>query len=411
MFLKRISCTLFLVSISVVFADDKINTGGVTVAKENHIPQAVGSKPAAAKPSEILAAHAETDSNYKAFTAKIVGGNVRMRLHADVDSPIVKELTKGDLVVVRGERSDFYVVEPPSDLKAYIFRSFVLDNVVEGSKVNVRLAPELTAPVVAYMNSGDKVNGTISDKNHKWLEISLPKNVRFYVAKEYLEKVGGPELKAIRDKKQNSVLQLMDSAELLSQSEMMKPFEEIDFERVSAAFSTVIRDYSDFPEHSDKAKSKLAQLQETYLQKKVAYLEAKASKMSKERAARGDVLPIADHEETLSPRDRMKIWERVEESLFLTWSTSHHKKTMDDYYEDQKLRAVRISGIVEAYNDIVKNKPGNFVLRDRDMPRAYLYSTFIDLQNHVGKYVTLVAIARPNNNFAFPAYFVFDVEK
>ena len=84
---------------------------------------------------------------------------------------------------------------------------------------------------------------------------------------------------------------------------------------------------------------------------------------------------------------------------------------MDDYYEEQRSRAIRISGIVEPYNDIVKNKPGNFVLRDRDMPRAYLYSTVLDLQNHAGKYVTLVAVPRPNNNFAFPAYFVFEAEK
>ena len=204
----------------------------------------------------------------------------------------------------------------------------------------------------------------------------------------------------------------MDSAELLSQSEMMKPFEEVDFERVSNSFTTIIKEYSDFPEYSEKAKSKLAHLQEIYLQKKITYLEAKTSKMSKERTLRTDYVPVSDTtEETLTPRERMKIWERVEESLFLSWGASHHRKTMDDFYEDQKLKTVRISGIVEAYNDIVKNKPGNFVLRDRDMPRAYLYSTFTDLQNYVGKYVTLVAVQRPNNNFAFPAYFVLEAEK
>ncbi len=411
MSLKYITGTLFLVSASLTAAEDKINMNHVSVAKENHVPQ-TGAKSAAAKPSDLLNFHADTDSNYKAFTGRVLGGGVRMRLHSDVDSPIVKELVKGDLVIVRSEKADFYAVEPPADLKAYIFRSFVLDNVVEGNRVNVRLAPELTSPIIAYMNSGDKVNGTISDKNHKWLEIPVPKNVRFFVAKEYLEKIGGPELKALRDKKQGSVFQLMESAELLGQSEMMKPFQEIDFERVSDALGTIIRDYSDFPEYSEKARSKLVNLQEIYLQKKIAYLEAKTSNMNKERIARGDLLAVADISgEALSAKDRMKIWERVEESLFLNWATSHHKKTIDDYYEDQRLQAIRISGIVEPYNDIVKNKPGNFVLRDRDMPRAYLYSTVVDLQNYAGKYVTLVAISRPNNNFAFPAYFIFDIEK
>ncbi len=412
MFSKRLSCTLFLLTISLAAADDKVHTSGVSIAKENHIPQTAPTKPNLVKASDPVTANTEAESGYKAFTGKVVGGNVRMRLHPDVDSSIVKELPKGDLIVVRGEKSDFYAVEAPADLKVYIFRSFVLDNVVEGNRVHVRLSPELTAPVVAVMNSGDKVNGTISNKNHKWLEIAPPKNVRFFVAKEFIEKIGGPELKALRDKKQNTVLQLMDSADLLSQSEMMKPFEEIDFERVSNAFATITRDYSDFTEYSEKAKSKLARLQETYLQKKIAYLEAKTSKMSKEKSARADIHATAETgEEALSPKERMKIWERVEEALYSSWSISHHKKSMDDFYEDQKLKTIRISGIVESYADIVKNKPGNFVLRDRDMPRAYLYSTFFDLQNYVGKYVTLTAVTRPNNNFAFPAYFVFDVEK
>jgi hypothetical protein len=83
---------------------------------------------------------------------------------------------------------------------------------------------------------------------------------------------------------------------------------------------------------------------------------------------------------------------------------------MDDFYEDQKLNAAQVSGILEIYSDVVKNKPGAFILRDRDMPKAYLYSTFVDLNNYVGKYVTLHVTPRPNNNFAFPAYFVLEVE-
>lgn len=119
---------------------------------------------------------------------------------------------------------------------------------------------------------------------------------------------------------------------------------------------------------------------------------------------------ISNGQTALTSKDRMKIWERVEESLFLNWTAMHHNKTMADYYESQKLKSVKISGIIEAYNDSVKNKPGNYIIRDRSLPRAYIYSTMVDLHNHVGQYVTLVASERPNNNFAFPAYFVMDIE-
>ncbi|MEK7339256.1 MAG: hypothetical protein AABZ92_00910, partial [Verrucomicrobiota bacterium] len=58
----------------------------------------------------------------------------------------------------------------------------------------------------------------------------------------------------------------------------------------------------------------------------------------------------------------------------------------------------------------VKNKPGDFILRDKDIPLAYVYSTVVNLQDLVGKRVSLIATPRPNNNFAFPSYFVLDVK-
>ena len=405
-FMQRIIVvTCFFPLLSLLAADRS------AFAKEKQIPQTA--EKSSKQSSELVGSEF---SNFKPFTGKILGNGVRMRLSPDVESPVIQEIYKGELVVVSGEKNDFYAIDAPADLKVFIFRSFVLDNIVEGNRVNVRLSPELNAPVVGYMNTGDRVEGTISDKNHKWLEIAPPKNVRFFIAREYIDKIGGPDLKVERDKKKNNVAQLMDAADLLSQSEMMKPFQEIDYERISESYNTVIRDYADFPAQADKAKAKLMEVQEAYLQKKLAYLESKASRMSREMAAHGiesssTPTSVEHTEATMSPKERMKIWERVEESHFLAWAASHHQKTIEDFYEDQKMASVRITGIVECYTDLVKNKPGNYIVRDRDMPRAYLYSTFVNLQNYVGKYVTLVATPRPNNNFAFPAYFILEVEQ
>lgn len=399
-----VACVAPLITLSAVDRN--------SLVKEKQIPQT--SDKVATKP--VTKVGGAEFSNFKPFTGKILGNGVRMRLSPDMESPIIQEIPKGELVVVSGEKNDFYAIDAPSDFKVYIFRSFVLDNVVEGSRVNVRLAPELNAPIVGYLNTGDRVEGVISDKNHKWLEISPPKNVHFFIAREYIDKIGGPELKTQRDAKRIEVAKLMESADLLGQSEMMKSFQEINFEKISESYNTVIRDFADFPKHAEKAKAKMLEMQEAYLQKKLAYLESKASKMSREMAAHGiqqaNLLSTPESgEAALSPKERMKVWERAEESHFLAWAASHHQKTMDDFYEDEKVVSTRISGIVEAYNDVVRNKPGNYIIRDRDMPKAYLYSTFVNLQNYVGKYVTFVVTARPNNHFAFPAYFVLDVEQ
>jgi hypothetical protein len=353
---------------------------------------------------------------FKSFTGKTVGANVRLRTQPDTESPIVRELEKDELLVIVGEKNDFYKVQPPQDVKAFVFRSFVLDNVVEGNRVNVRLSPETDAPIVGTLTTGDKVEGKISDKNTKWLEIAPPSNTCFYIAKEYIDFVGGPEVKPIQDKRKETLNKLMESAILSSQSEMNKPFEEIDFERLASKFRTIMTEYKDFTDHASKASAKLASLQETYLQKKLAYLENKTSQLAKElsnertyASVAKKLLPSDEPQKNISTTDRMKVWEPLEQALFLSWSAINHAKTMNDFYLDQKNKAIAIHGVVEIYTDPVKNKPGDYIIKDRDVPVGYIYSTHIDLDQYVGKQVNLVAYPRPNNSFAFPAYYIFDV--
>src|ERR1700733_5854842 len=126
------------------------------------------------------------------FTGRISKNRVRMRLTPSLESPIVKELERGDLLLVTNIEEEFYVVKPPQTVKGYIFRTFVLDNVVEGNRVNVRLLPDKEAPVMVQLNQGDRIEGEISPLNSKWLEITPPGSVHFYVIKEYVENIGGP---------------------------------------------------------------------------------------------------------------------------------------------------------------------------------------------------------------------------
>lgn len=348
-------------------------------------------------------------SKFNAFTGKIIGKNVRMRINADLDSHIVTELGKDEYVVVKGESGDFYAVEPPADLKAYIFRGFVIDDVVEGDRVNIRLSPDRDAPVIGHYSTGQRIDGTICTDNSKWLEIAVPQGTQFYIAKEYIEFAGKPELKGIQDKRKATVTQLLESANLLSQAEMRKAFNEIDIERITQNYKTIISEYSDFSSYAEKATKELATVQEDYLRRKIAFLEAKASKAGKVQKTE-DIYEASYNDEPCSPTDRMKVWEPVEEALYLSWSSMHHAKTMDDFYSDQKMKCRTVSGILEAYREPVKNKPGDFVLKDRDVPVAFVYSTQVNLEEYVGKRVNLIVSTRPNNSFAFPAYYVLEVE-
>lgn len=351
------------------------------------------------------------------FTGKVNGNKVRLRSAPDVESAIVRELSKDDLLIITGEKNDFYAVEPPTDVKAYIFRSFVLDGNVEGNRVNVRLAPNKDAPIVAHMNTGERVEGKICKANNKWLEIPTPNVTRFYVAKEFIDYAGGPDVKLTMEKRKASIQKLMESTSLLAEAEMRKPFTEIDIARVEHNYSAVIKEYEDFPAYVDKAKQELAHIKEQYLQKKIQFLETKAKQLTANAEKREsqyfsheDLEKIQQEETILSATDRMKAWEPVEESLFLTWSAVHHAKNMDDFYEDQKLKANMLTGILEPFKEPIKNKPGEYVVKKGDITVAYVYSTLVNLQDFVGRQVNLHVASRPNNNFAFPAFFVLDAE-
>lgn len=391
------------------------------------------------------------------FTGKVTKNKVRMRQQPNIESPIIKELAKDELLIVTGESDDFYAVKPTHDLKAYVFRTYVLDNVVEGNHVNVRLEPNLESPVVVQLNSGDRVDGIISPLNSKWLEISIPEDTHFFVAKEYLDKVGDANYLSTLERRREEVNKLLNSTYLASQSELQKSYEEIDIDSSIDSLNKVIRNYTDFPEQVARAKELLNLLQDTYLQKKITYLESKAqpgspqqilstAKDAQRMAELNDQqnrfeklqqtqkpMPI-EHQAEVAPPSvvtnapvapmtppanvnknlplaRLSVWMPVEQAIYECWLEENGQVTQEEFYEKQKETATMIKGIVEPYTRNIKNKPGDYVLLNSSRtPVAYLYSTQVDLQPFVGMEVTVSGVSRPNNHFAFPAYFVLSVD-
>lgn len=357
-------------------------------------------------PSRIIAQKAQSEVLFSPFTGKIKGKKVRLRLRPDLDSRIIKEFYPQELISVVGEKGDFWAVEPPKNFKAYVFRSFILDNTIEGNHVNVRLEPGLDAPVIGHLNAGDHVDPIISAVNNKWCEIPPPSSCHFYVAKEFVIFAGGPELKKQVDKRYDTGEELLDTTALLAKSELRRSFEEIDFNRVVHSFNTVVNDFDEFSELTEQAKEALASFQEAYLQKRIAHLEMQPKELSSIEMASSK----KEQEALNAITDRMKMWEPVEEALYLTWSNSSDKKDQAEFYEEQKMGSDTIAGIIDPYVTSVKSKPGDFILRDGDLPIAYLYSTQVNLNSLIGKRAKLIVAPRPNNNFAFPAYYVLGVE-
>ena len=371
-------------------------------------------------------AAAKKNEAFKPFTGKVTANKVRMRVKPDLEGHVLKQINKDELLLVVGEEGEFYAVEPPKGTKAYVFRSYILDDRIEASRVNVRLEPHADAPIVAQLQSGALVKGRVCPINQKWLEIPAPKGTAFYVSKEYVTQVGGPDFLVAMEQRKGRVEELLNSAFLIAETECKKSFEEMTPQLAIEKFQMIIRDFSDFPGTVATAKEALALLKETYLNKKIAYLESKAELSStekeeliaKHRAESKEL--FADAPVILDPNlwskhskriaGAPRFWDALEESLYLSWTAFHSGKKIDDFYAEQKANASPLSGMIEPYAEVIKDRPGDFLLRKEDGSIAYLYSTQVDLAQHLGKRVNLSVSPRPNNHFAFPAYFVISVD-
>lgn len=385
----------------------------------------------------------DRQSSFRSFTGKITQEKVRMRLQPSLDCPVIREMDQGDMVVVNGEEDGFYAVQPPSYMKGYVYRTFILDGIIEGNRVNVRLDPHLEAPVIAQLNQGDPVEGVLSPVNNKWLEISIPLWARFYVSSDYIENIGDANLLATYEKREGEVNHLLNETRLMAQSELEKPVTEMNVEKIINNNKKIIAEYEDFSECVAQAKEHLTQFQEAYLKKKVAYLEAK-TQISSERWNSSDdkqieqaqvekehVVSLEDpfqEDTSLQPNElyeqwmawkytpevksRMASWIPIEVSYYEQWAEENDNSTIQGFYDEQHGSAVALQGILEPYDRPIRNKPGDFVLINRisRIPMAYLYSTQVNLKDKVGQEIAVVGVPRSNHYFAYPAYFVLSVE-
>lgn len=368
---------------------------------------------------------------FESFTGKVSRNKVRLRLQPSTDAYVLRELNQNDLLVITGQNDDFYAVQPPKESKGYIFRTYVLDNVIEGNRVNVRLKPDLESPIITQMSSGDKVTGSIDASNPKWLEISLPPATRFYVAKDYVEKVGDANMLARIEKRREESDRLLNTTYTITRNEMNKPFDQIHIEGATANYKKIISEYSDIPEAASRANVLLSELQNNYTNKKLAYLESQTHLNAKVLETQNKTLTnkIEDYQRKLSDMENMNnssiissspnrmpanmsIWIPVEQTIISRWSGETLNNDSEAFYKEQEASACTLRGLIEPYNRPVKNRPGDFLLVNSHskLPIAFLYSTKVNIQNYVGHDVVVRVVPRPNNNYAFPAYYVLTIE-
>ncbi|WP_348662833.1 SH3 domain-containing protein [Chlamydia vaughanii] len=370
-------------------------------------------------------------SSFAPFTGEIKGNRVRLRLAPHVDSSIVKELSKGDYIGVIGESKDYYIVTAPEGLKGYVFRTFVLDNVIEGEQVNVRLEPSTSAPVLARLSRGTEIQTTSTQTQGKWLEIALPSQCAFYVAKNFVSHKGSIDLYKHREGQKKIALDLLNSAVKFAQEELQKTLDTVDLEAIYKKINLVqAEEFSDVPGLQPLIQKALEEIQDTYLSKSLSNQDKVSGKQKIAGPSSTEVLHDTDKQEhTLSLlsqhiRKQAKIKtspkthgrESLEYALFKLWADmqpqeNSRKLTQEAFYEEEKKKKQVLVGELDVYPHVVKNNPGDYLLKDKENTLAFVYATKIDLEKWLGKRVSVECLPRPNNHFAFPAYYIISIKE
>jgi hypothetical protein len=371
-------------------------------------------KPAIAQPTKKQPQRA-----FEAFTGKVTGSRVRVRLQPSLDGLILKELSQGDLVIVTGEMDDFYAVKPDPKCKGYIYRAYVLDNVVEANNVNLRLEPDTRAPILTQLGQGDPVKGVVSKENNKWLEVDLPETVRFYISKDYLGNIGDVSLYKRTQMRRQQLASRLDTIDSSIQTELKKPFAEIQLVPFVNDLKAIVAQNQDLPELADRAQGLIKTIQEQYLQLSLGKPLDTAKDSSTTTAASATLSQISSLDSTTSqavPSETRRFssfaLEQQENKLVEQAVNSGRTETKEAFYTEEIKNAQEIAGQLVPYDRPVKNRPGDFMLVDAKtkVPMAYLYSSRFDLNQFAGQPVHLMVSPRPNHHFALPAYFVLEIK-
>jgi len=385
---------------------------------------------------ETTAEAAAPAPHFKPFTGRITGEKVRLRIRPQLDAHVVKELSAGDLFVITGETEDFYSVHVPKNVRFYVYRKYLIDDTVDGNRVNLRMGPSVESAIVDQLHYGDKVVGQVAEKNSKWMEIEPPDFIYFYVAKDYIDNVGGPELLLRLEKtKERLTTQLSEAQESIA-TELEKPFDLIQVNHALEVLEEIAAYERDFPKEATLAKNLSHETRQSYMQKKIHYLEEMQNESPEELQRRNEELrsALAFQEQKvkelvnqvnqsptptqLAPQSdeltaEMLAWEPIEGHLFRSWSVGQDPHvTIEDFYVDQLSESQEIAGVVQPYNHNLSTRPGDYLLfsEETGTPIAYLYSTRVNIKDLLGQKKQLRVVERTNHNFAFPAFYVLSVE-
>ncbi|MCK5306238.1 MAG: SH3 domain-containing protein [Candidatus Omnitrophica bacterium] len=139
----------------------------------------------AAITASILAAAPLNARDYP-FVGKVKAGRVNLRAGYNKNFTSLKQLSKGDKIVVRGIYYGWYKIELPNDVYCYVAKEYISNSgLVQVTILNVRAGPGSSYNVLGKLERGFKVKvvGTVAG----WYKIKAPANCSGWIKKPFVD--------------------------------------------------------------------------------------------------------------------------------------------------------------------------------------------------------------------------------
>ncbi len=126
------------------------------------------------------------------FKGEVNEPDVNVRSDSTIGAPVVCILKKGEHIYVISGAYDWYKIRLPRSAVAYVHKDFILlsddrSARVLKEKVNVRLRPDTSAPILGQVNKGVIV--TVLRNVGDWYKIDPPEGTTGWVNKNFINRV------------------------------------------------------------------------------------------------------------------------------------------------------------------------------------------------------------------------------
>lgn len=287
-----------------------------------------------------------------------VGNQLNVRSAPNLEAKPYGRLKNGDRIVVIGEDGEYYKIQYPKQLQAWIASWLLLDNgknkvdVVARNDVNVRSGPDLRYTDIAKLAKGTKVQ-IFEVNSKKWAQINPPTEAVAWLSKKYVM-VGESLAKTLEREKSEKEAKKLLKMTLMEYNQALKNqyISDEAYQRLKNLFDKTIQ---------INPQSIEAQQAKNYQVRLADFRHASRIKdMKKEEDQR-----YAELQEKLKKEYENKLNE-LKKSQEKPVSKFQHEGWLDD-----------IGGILF--------RPATHRLKRGNKTLAYLKSSTIDLDEYVGK--------------------------